>query len=930
MKRLGIFIMMYLLASFGVGAQGFTITGSVMDQDGSPVAGAKVSFQYPGQKNPIISTTTDEEGLWQMTIEERISGTVIFKVEAEDYPSYKMYAPLLSGAMSNINVVLFNAITYKAGEQSTIFLGSPPDPSWGRYYRLDHIDGNKLIFERELTPEFCTPYIFFAYKDLRIDLREQSKVDVERCLAVDNVEFQGSLNVWELADYMGTECWLIPDHSISMREDPFPMYVYPMHAVLYWLRSDYPYTADEVSLVFHDAESTNYHPFVEQGKHWCVHGFNLGSSHTITDYYYDGVEIVGSTRYHIFSKLYAKTGEETTLVGMFREINQKVYKYVPEQEKEYLVYDFSLQEGDDFHLESEDLHLTVTRVGHEVVNGETLKTLHLEGQKEDGEKVELDWIEGIGNKSTPVAGFDTNIDYSSWGYYTAYVLYDNTQDNNYYLPLTFGVNYNGWWGQQPQTVRQPSFEGGSKFEYELLPDPAHDCYQLHVYGDTIWSNSPNRYAYCVVEKSSSVYKVSIKYEELEPCIDGIGRYHVDLYFPFFLAEHHYVTVDNYGEHPVVVRQDIPTDYRPFIEEGKVWKVGKFNLAWDLWAIESHYFEGDTIVGGYPCKKMIEAYDVLFTGDHTESYQGAIYEDGRRVYCAWPNNDNFFLLYDFASTEGSDISFCDYEWRDPYDGQIQSKIFRQDDKFHGWTTSFAEVFMYEEEYPIPVNFEWMEGVGYQGFYNFVKTDKAGYYRELLSCTVGDEVLYYDAELAAKMPPSDPSEVKKQWLDFTHTVKTRPKAPGLTPGPSPAGEGSEGSELTGEYSLKELFVNFKPLSGPYVITICDDSGTEVYRKEVQTSNVIGLNTDISGYEKGEYTITVENNEEAYTANFSIDEEVGIGRPTPDPSRNGGEKAGAVCDLSGRKVGLTPNPSPVGEGRAGLPRGIYIHNGKKIVVK
>ena len=42
-------------------------------------------------------------------------------------------------------------------------------------------------------------------------------------------------------------------------------------------------------------------------------------------------------------------------------------------------------------------------------------------------------------------------------------------------------------------------------------------------------------------------------------------------------------------------------------------------------------------------------------------------------------------------------------------------------------------------------------------------------------------------------------------------------------------------------------------------------------------------------------------------------------------------AWYDLSGRKVSLTPNPSPVGEGGSRkLPRGIYIHNGRKVVIK
>jgi hypothetical protein len=199
--------------------------------------------------------------------------------------------------------------------------------------------------------------------------------------------------------------------------------------------------------------------------------------------------------------------------------------------------------------------------------------------------------------------------------------------------------------------------------------------------------------------------------------------------------------------------------------------------------------------------------------------------------------------------------------------------------------------------------------------------------LISCSVGDEVLYYNGS-----PFAGGNEVKKNTIDFTHVVKTKPKAPrSLSPSPSPAGEGSEGSELTGEYSLQKLFLNFKNLTGVFVVSIRNDRGTEVYRKEVQTNNVVAINTVIAHYPKGEYTITVENDEEAYTAKLSIDEEVGIGRPTPDPSRDGGEQAGAVYDLSGRKVIGLSLPSLTGEGLGvRLPRGIYIRDGRKVVVK
>lgn len=64
--------------------------------------------------------------------------------------------------------------------------------------------------------------------------------------------------------------------------------------------------------------------------------------------------------------------------------------------------------------------------------------------------------------------------------------------------------------------------------------------------------------------------------------------------------------------------------------------------------------------------------------------------------------------------------------------------------------------------------------------------------------------------------------------------------------------------------------------------------------------------------------------FVLNFD-DDATGINRLTPDSSHDGGEKAGAWFDLSGRKINA---PSTIHNPQ--LPRGIYIHNGKKIMIK
>ena len=689
------------------------------------------------------------------------------------------------------------------------------------------------------------------------------------------------------------------------------------------------------------------HPFVEAGKRWCVHGFNVGSTHIVIDYYFakDEEETIDGKTY---LPMYEKREGQIILVGLFREENHRVYLYNKDAGREFLTYDFSLQEGDSFEPEYGDFsHGKVTKVTYKDVNGEKLKVITFEAN--DGhylggnDRVEMEWIEGIGYPSRPLGGlFSKNMD-PSWYYYTAYVLYDNTREPNYYLPFSFHLPYDGWWGQQSQSTRiATGAEPG--LHYELLPDPARDGYQLHVYGDTFWSNSPNRYVYLIDDKSDGfTHKLKFQFEELEPCVDGVGWYHIDMYFPFFLPENKYVVVDEQGEHPVPVLGD----YRPFIEEGKEWEVAHLAAGID-WADKAlvkdcFYFDGDIMVNGWLCKKMMcrTEYSIYAWGKSTTTtYVGALYEENRRVYCALPDSSDFVLLYDFGSSVGTEITYYSTEGKGMYKGYIKNRKISEDEKYHGRMTIIP---YYDREHDIFLNddaydYIWREGVGYKGFTNSFDLNQSPY-TKLMSCTVGDEVLYYDSSMVfyAQATP-DPSEVKKNTIDFTHVVKTQPKAPKRNGSgseetlPSFSGEGS-GERLTGEYSLKELFVNFKSLAGPYLITICDDSGTEVYRKEVQTSSVVGLNTDVSGYAKGNYTITVENDAEAYVAEFSIDEEVGIGRPTPDPSRDGGEQAGAVYDLSGRKVIGLSLPSLTGEGsgvRPTLPRGVYIKDGRKVVVK
>ena len=186
---------------------------------------------------------------------------------------------------------------------------------------------------------------------------------------------------------------------------------------------------------------------------------------------------------------------------------------------------------------------------------------------------------------------------------------------------------------------------------------------------------------------------------------------------------------------------------------------------------------------------------------------------------------------------------------------------------------------------------------------------------MSCTVGDEVLYYNPYLKDGVTPPDEAEVKKHWIDFTHIKKPRPKAPARE---RTANETDE-ENLTGEYSVKQLFVNLKILSGTYTVTLRDAADNEVYRRDVQTSSTIALTTDLTKYPAGTYTLVVENSEEQYTATLTLPLDDTAVRDLPSNQIVNSQSVNSKWyDLSGRQLSTPP------------AKGIYIRDGKKVVVK
>ncbi len=341
------------------------------------------------------------------------------------------------------------------------------------------------------------------------------------------------------------------------------------------------------------------------------------------------------------------------------------------------------------------------------------------------------------------------------------------------------------------------------------------------------------------------------------------------------------------------------DYRPFIEEGKVWKVGTISGN-PVQVIDHYYFDGDTIIGGKTCKQMMcQRYVSPNHPDYAAMaqipslrYVGAWYEEDKKVYIYNAINQ-LKMTYDF-SLEANDTLFIGNQ---PY--VIGPKQTGGLEGFKGVYRDILWCFGGDPYYNY--NTTWLEGVGgIDGPTVNVYYGEEGHGLFLMSCTVGDEVIYLNDEYE---DGATPIEARKKRFDFSHTIKIQPKA---------RRQSGEEQSLYGEYNDQQLGINLDPLVDAYQVCITDESGKLVYEKAVNAGSIVGLNIDISAYAKGRYTVTVENSQESFTGQFET-QATGI----QELKNSSIEKSKSIYNLQGQRLNS-------------LQKGLNIVNGRKIYVK
>lgn len=384
---------------------------------------------------------------------------------------------------------------------------------------------------------------------------------------------------------------------------------------------------------------------------------------------------------------------------------------------------------------------------------------------------------------------------------------------------------------------------------------------------------------------------------------------------------------------------------PFVQDGKVWtyEASNFNYEWE----ETNSLEGDTVISSRKCLRLYYSCQ-HFNENHL--YKGAMFEEGGNVYVIVPGSTTPVLLYDFSSEPGTIFKV----------GEFEIKI--KEKKLVKYRGEYLRVFDYciteNEDYP----FGGVEGLGFFGggltcLLEGGVPGSTGGIRYIKTCTLDGEVIYEAHDFYAST-----QIVKEDDVYFTKDQM----ATIILPTEPDAGKGKY-YRLDRCEEGQIIFEQEKQPQArtPYIIVPDED-----FSIDPSTMDLAGLSPDTASiggiYFIGSYSRNEPVCQEGWyidiidatpDCGFSSLEEAGKGAfigalrayltvNWDDPVNHDGlrgpkEKLGIVLKDNGTGISsLTPDPSHgrgewfMLDGRkvSGKPsqKGIYIRNGKKVVIK
>ena len=666
-------------------------------------------------------------------------------------------------------------------------------------------------------------------------------------------------------------------------------------------------------------------------KHWeMYYHMRYGGSPKWSYYIEDGDSVIDNTSY-----------TPVTISGdtlLYRQDGNKVFfkpkDYSPKEE--ILVLDYGLNPGDEFYTYKGKIFL-VTKVEYAIEenveaseNGlkywkyqdyahfygkRPPKIIHLKNEKNGEEDI---WIEGFGSLNWGIMPIEIS-------YYLDYAVSDfpdigpvashtamasdlfsgvwPTYNNEHYKRVRFepeDLDMSRYYEENKSTGIE--WEDYIKQQFPWTFSFNDDT--LCVTG-VMELNCLPTYGECII--NGDYIDVSIiQYDEgVLDQPDCLYERYVNIKFPNFKSGVYKIGLKNMEHQIVTCGTD---DYIPYVAENKEWKLGyRMHSTKGIEEIYTYYFSGDTIIN--PTDKHIYKKWMRQTTnkDYRQTeYIGAIYEDEKKVYQFMPEQTEAVLIFDFASNVGDTIEVYNKGSQEVETCIIRDK-YREPHNYEG----IPEFRIVSVEFP-EYFWSWVEGLGAVNYW----PDKNSQFEKmwfgeylLMSCIQGNDTLYYRPDLTEDISEywDEDNETKKQKIDFTHVIKTKPT--------SPQPVSTNISLLWGEYSNAVLNIDFEGMNGRYKINVRKDGEQQDrFSANQETHNLQSLDVNLAGYPDGDYTVVVENEGESFTAHFALPLD-GTGIESIVNSQSSNTKS--IYDLSGRRV---VNPK----------RGLYIQGGRKVLIE
>lgn len=178
--------------------------GTVVNQDGQPVAGAEVILwedRTQSKGTGTNRTTTDSQGKYSLSLNKSNNVFGAVEVKASGYASFCDYNPSPIVQDTREDFTLTSRVIFKAERISSIILPYNPDAKAGKYYKLKGLEErNRLVFERELLPQANIPYLLIAEKDYALEVASQD-LSAEPAIVTADIAIDNP-NEWGLAAYV--------------------------------------------------------------------------------------------------------------------------------------------------------------------------------------------------------------------------------------------------------------------------------------------------------------------------------------------------------------------------------------------------------------------------------------------------------------------------------------------------------------------------------------------------------------------------------------------------------------------------------------------------------------------------------------------------------------------------------------------------------